>query len=201
MSIGSWAWADDFEKAATTMMTAFLAACSQNSSKRTMRSLIALLLGSLWAVKARESENLLSFPLQYRPPSEDIISNTRRRLQENGDGYANRYEGYGVHFIDLFIGNPSQKRTLAVQTASDHTAFACEVRFVSRAQRSLVVHLSMTPTHVIFNAPTTFRDVGIAVTVVSMCITIPARQRFRQCNVALLAPALQTRRPVKMTDV
>jgi hypothetical protein len=114
---------------------------SQNSSKGTMRSLIVLLYGSLWVVKARGSENLLSFPLQYRPPSEDINfsnTNTRRRLQGNGDGYTNRYDGYGVHFIDLFIGNPSQKRTLAVQTASDHTAFACEVRYQWFAPANIV---------------------------------------------------------------
>lgn len=34
--------------------------------------------------------------------------------------------GYGTHFVKLYIGNPAQKRTLAVMSGSDFTAFPCD---------------------------------------------------------------------------
>eukprot|EP00521_Asterionellopsis_glacialis_P017988 CAMPEP_0195293050 /NCGR_PEP_ID=MMETSP0707-20130614/11541_1 /TAXON_ID=33640 /ORGANISM="Asterionellopsis glacialis, Strain CCMP134" /LENGTH=737 /DNA_ID=CAMNT_0040353677 /DNA_START=137 /DNA_END=2346 /DNA_ORIENTATION=- len=36
------------------------------------------------------------------------------------------YEGFGTQFMDLYIGTPPQKRTLAVQTSSDYTSIACD---------------------------------------------------------------------------
>lgn len=49
-----------------------------------------------------------------------------RRLPATGSDSIVRNEGFGIHFFDIFVGNPAQKRTLAVTTNSDHTAFACQ---------------------------------------------------------------------------
>jgi hypothetical protein len=67
----------------------------------------------------QEGANLESYPL-YQVES--------RRLQLSGVDSIVRYEGFGTHYFDLYVGNPAQTRTLAVTTNSDHTAFACEVR-------------------------------------------------------------------------
>ena len=42
---------------------------------------------------------------------------------------ANPYSGVGVgmHYIDVWVGSPAQKRSLAVMTGSDFTAFPCGV--------------------------------------------------------------------------
>ena len=42
---------------------------------------------------------------------------------------ANPYIGVGVgmHYIDVWVGSPAQKRSLAVMTGSDFTAFPCGV--------------------------------------------------------------------------
>lgn len=43
--------------------------------------------------------------------------------------FLNPYSGMGVgmHYIDVWVGNPAQKRSLAVMTGSDFTAFPCGV--------------------------------------------------------------------------
>ncbi len=46
-----------------------------------------------------------------------------RALQNEG-----AYAGEGTHFIDVFVGNPAQKRILAVSSGADFTAFPCQVR-------------------------------------------------------------------------
>ena len=38
------------------------------------------------------------------------------------------FSGEGTHFLDAYIGNPAQKRVLAVSSGADFTAFPCEVR-------------------------------------------------------------------------
>ena len=70
-----------------------------------------------------------------------------RNLQATGDNPIIRYEGLGTHYFDLFVGNPAQKRTLAVTTNSDYTAFACEVRsrrfFLAFGNCCLPLHLNL----------------------------------------------------------
>lgn len=61
-----------------------------------------------------------SFPLFYHHQPIPPVHKRQRRLQETSP------DGYGIHFMDVFIGNPAQRRRLAVQTASDYTAFPCQ---------------------------------------------------------------------------
>ena len=35
------------------------------------------------------------------------------------------YQGYGAHYIDLWVGNPPQRQTAIVDTATSATAFPC----------------------------------------------------------------------------
>ena len=35
--------------------------------------------------------------------------------------------GVGTHYVDVWVGSPAQKRSLAVMTGSDFTAFPCGV--------------------------------------------------------------------------
>lgn len=78
-------------------------------------TLLALLPFSV----GQDSAELLSYKL---------YQGDHRSLQATGDNPIIRYEGMGTHYFDLYVGNPAQKRTLAVTTNSDFTAFACEVR-------------------------------------------------------------------------
>ena len=43
----------------------------------------------------------------------------------NGNPYTG--VGSGMHYIDVWVGSPAQKRSLAVMTGSDFTAFPCGV--------------------------------------------------------------------------
>ena len=40
--------------------------------------------------------------------------------------YGTLYQGYGTHYVDLWIGSPPQRQTVIVDTGSDITAFPCE---------------------------------------------------------------------------
>jgi hypothetical protein len=49
-----------------------------------------------------------------------------RRLQSSSNAAASPYSGFGMHFLQMYLGNPAQMRTLAVSTASAFTALPCE---------------------------------------------------------------------------
>eukprot|EP00978_Attheya_sp_CCMP212_P012229 scaffold30403_cov53-Attheya_sp.AAC.1 len=51
----------------------------------------------------------------------------RRRLNPNGDRrqIGALYQGYGTHYLDLWVGTPPQRQTLIVDTGSQATAFPC----------------------------------------------------------------------------
>ncbi|KAL7472554.1 hypothetical protein ACHAXS_012924 [Conticribra weissflogii] len=68
-----------------------------------------------------------------------------RALQNEG-----AYAGEGTHFIDVFVGNPAQKRILAVSSGADFTAFPCQGctlcgNIISFYQQSLSATFSTMP--------------------------------------------------------
>jgi len=93
-----------------------------------------------------ESESgIITVPLLHR---NHVRSRRRRELRQNGsrnmnirDGKLKRlmsttvdsnpsgrlYQGYGTHYVDLWVGNPQpQRQTLIVDTGSSATAFPCQ---------------------------------------------------------------------------
>ena len=72
------------------------------------------------------------------------VQETRRRhLTQNQDGQARfprrdrrldggaqqvgaLYQGYGTHYVDVWVGTPPQRQTVIVDTGSSVTAFPCE---------------------------------------------------------------------------
>ena len=50
------------------------------------------------------------------------------KQQELKERVLQEFSGEGTHFLDAYIGNPAQKRVLAVSSGADFTAFPCEVR-------------------------------------------------------------------------
>jgi hypothetical protein len=79
----------------------------------------------LWDVDAREIFHAWGLHRGYHAvsaydDSEDATRN--RRLQD--------IIGDGIHFIQLYVGNPAQLRVLALNSAGDMTAWPCEVSFV-----------------------------------------------------------------------
>ena len=55
----------------------------------------------------------------------------RRRLTENASKPGGRteimslYQGFGTHYVDLWVGTPPQRQTVIVDTGSGVTAFPC----------------------------------------------------------------------------
>ena len=49
----------------------------------------------------------------------------RRRLPAKPKTVAALYQGYGTHYVDLWVGTPPQRQTLVVDTGSSITAFPC----------------------------------------------------------------------------
>eukprot|EP00545_Synedropsis_sp_CCMP1620_P013545 CAMPEP_0119009382 /NCGR_PEP_ID=MMETSP1176-20130426/4327_1 /TAXON_ID=265551 /ORGANISM="Synedropsis recta cf, Strain CCMP1620" /LENGTH=568 /DNA_ID=CAMNT_0006961891 /DNA_START=43 /DNA_END=1745 /DNA_ORIENTATION=- len=78
----------------------------------------AVILAAILAVG--QSAKLWSHRIRLSPPDE-----SNRRLKTS-DGQANPYSGFGMHFLQMYLGNPAQMRTLAVSTAGAFTALPCE---------------------------------------------------------------------------
>lgn len=96
------------------------------------------LLEHSYHVETNESESQATlthiFPDRLRPSQYPRHSNKRRRLVESyhestvlqhQQQVASLYQGYGTHFVDLWIGTPPQRQTLIVDTGSATTAFPC----------------------------------------------------------------------------
>ncbi len=60
--------------------------------------------------------------------SDQMTSNSNNRHLRKSDffeGVTEVYQGYGAHFIDLWVGTPPQRQTVLVDTGSSTTAFPC----------------------------------------------------------------------------
>jgi len=55
------------------------------------------------------------------PPPRKHYQKSRRTSQEVGG----LYQGYGTHYVDLWVGTPPQRQTVIVDTGSGVTAFPC----------------------------------------------------------------------------
>ena len=78
----------------------------------------------LWDVDASEIFHQWAVRRGYYAPSNnrtDDSESNRRRLQD--------IIGDGTHFIKLYVGNPAQVRVLALSSATDLTAWPCQVSY------------------------------------------------------------------------
>lgn len=73
--------------------------------------------------------DLLQFPLI---PHHKMVEERRRKLLEGSTGsniakqqIDSLYQGYGTHYIDLWVGTPPQRQTVIVGTGSPKTGFPC----------------------------------------------------------------------------
>lgn len=60
---------------------------------------------------------------QLSSPHSNAIGDRRRKLDPLQVGAL--YQGYGTHYVDLWVGTPGQRQTLIVDTGSGVTAFPC----------------------------------------------------------------------------
>ena len=60
---------------------------------------------------------------QLSSPTSNAIEDRRRKLDPLQVGAL--YQGYGTHYVDLWVGTPGQRQTLIVDTGSGVTAFPC----------------------------------------------------------------------------
>ncbi len=103
-----------------------------NSSRRAMsmfsfRIVSMMTLLSMSQLKLSNS-NLLHLPLL----SQDQILERKRKLLEGSTGkniakqqINSLYQGYGTHYVDLWVGTPPQRQTVIVGTGSAKTGFPC----------------------------------------------------------------------------
>ena len=86
-----------------------------------------------------ESERLMRLPLLTHS---DVVDRRRRELRASGENVdlddnirhlrhlqaqqlGALYQGYGTHYVDLWVGNPPQRQTAIVDTGTSATAFPC----------------------------------------------------------------------------
>ena len=50
---------------------------------------------------------------------------SRRKLSNDEFEVGGLYQGYGTHYVDLWVGTPSQRQSVIVDTGSGVTAFPC----------------------------------------------------------------------------
>eukprot|EP00542_Grammatophora_oceanica_P012420 CAMPEP_0194041356 /NCGR_PEP_ID=MMETSP0009_2-20130614/13276_1 /TAXON_ID=210454 /ORGANISM="Grammatophora oceanica, Strain CCMP 410" /LENGTH=605 /DNA_ID=CAMNT_0038684837 /DNA_START=75 /DNA_END=1892 /DNA_ORIENTATION=+ len=61
------------------------------------------------------------------PYSGDIdVDDEDGEEEEEEDSVAALYQGYGTHYVDLWVGTPPQRQTVIVDTGSSITAFPCQ---------------------------------------------------------------------------
>ena len=95
----------------------------------------SLLRGASMALHSSNNSSIVSIPLiphHSRYPNATIHDdvNVRRHRRLSSSQYAQvdaLYQGYGTHYVDLWVGTPvPQRQTLIVDTGSAITAFPCE---------------------------------------------------------------------------
>ena len=62
---------------------------------------------------------------QQQDDSEEFRSPSRR-LDGGAQQVGALYQGYGTHYVDVWVGSPPQRQTVIVDTGSSITAFPCE---------------------------------------------------------------------------
>ena len=82
---------------------------------------------SAWDDKNIASNNngIITFPVL---PHQHVLERRLRErgLDENDEQVTDLYQGYGTHYVDLWIGSPEpQRQTVIVDTGSKLTAFPC----------------------------------------------------------------------------
>lgn len=97
--------------------------------KVTMAKIIwMLLMPGLWklemaeAVKVIHRNGLIQFPLV---PHAANLERRRHLLQDDAIQLDALYQGYGTHYMDLWVGTPPQRQTLIVSTDSHIAGFPC----------------------------------------------------------------------------
>ncbi len=83
--------------------------------------------------RKRNGKTLISFPLLHH---QHIIARRNRHLEEEDEEekatlsppppWGTIYQGYGTHYVDLWVGTPPQRQTVIIDTGSDITAFPCQ---------------------------------------------------------------------------
>jgi hypothetical protein len=58
--------------------------------------------------------------------SEPLVIGSHRHLERTNSGYVTPQLGFGLHYLNIYFGNPAQLRTLTVSTSSEFTALPCE---------------------------------------------------------------------------
>lgn len=98
-----------------------------------------------YIVSARSNDGIQQFPLL---PHHHVVQRNTRRLISNPGTTINNipiirkvesqeeeeheievgelYQGYGTHYVDLWVGTPPQRQTVIVDTGSGITAFPCD---------------------------------------------------------------------------
>lgn len=87
---------------------------------------LSSLLLSTFEAEAINKNKILQFPIL---PHQEIINRNRRNRSLSFDNstleVGGLYQGYGTHYVDLWIGTPPQRQTVIVDTGSGITAFPC----------------------------------------------------------------------------
>jgi hypothetical protein len=114
------------------------------ATRQAMRPVFGILLLAVGAVVAGDQpslDNILSIPLvphavhqrrlideQGWMPEEVALERPRRyprRLTNDPSPVSELFQGYGTHYVDLWVGQPPQRQTVIVDTGSGTTAFPC----------------------------------------------------------------------------
>ena len=77
--------------------------------------------------KGRDASNDLLHDMKknHRAVDEERPRQYQRRRTANANQVAELFQGYGTHYVDLWIGTPPQRQTVIVDTGSGVTAFPC----------------------------------------------------------------------------
>ena len=88
--------------------------------------LIAFPVFSHHHLMERKRRKLLSTDLQNQNPNSSITFEFREDVPPKNVVEGNLYQGFGTHYVDLWVGSPiPQRQTVIVDTGSQITAFPC----------------------------------------------------------------------------
>ena len=108
-------------------------------------------MGENTSSKTHQRKTLISFPLLHRHHVEarrrlernnyndrkeqsrsrststsTSTSSSTSNMQQQPPPWGTVYQGYGTHYVDLWVGTPPQRQTVIIDTGSDITAFPCQ---------------------------------------------------------------------------